>query len=207
MINFRDPDDLLPSVISVSSLIVIAGALCFMLFVHPPTKASLDAAATKQQLSLKMKAKMSANDLVTRQELVDKQTWTGDGEAIFSTALDKVTQFAHQRGIKLMVFRPQRASIVDNLVTLPYLVTVEGSFPGVLAFSRDIDDPKTKLALTQIQLSSSDPNTDKVTGIIGISAYINPTDLLPADTSSAQSRREPRLRFGRPTNHKEKNNA
>ena len=58
------------------------------------------------------------------------------------------------------------------MTQLPFLIGVDGSYPNVVAFVKDIETKGTKLALSQVQLSSSDGTTDKVSASIGVVAYV-----------------------------------
>jgi len=47
--------------------------------------------------------------------------------------------------LKMTVFRPQNAALVDDLVALPYVVTVEGSYLSTpFLFELDLEDTKNK---------------------------------------------------------------
>jgi hypothetical protein len=185
MISFRDKEDVGPGIVSVLAIVILVAGFLFMLFVKPPTVADITKVSNKKQIDLKRAEKASKAAGAKSQILVNNLTWTGDAEYIGTTALQTANDLADKCGVKLTVFRPQKAALVDNLVTLPFVVTVEGNFPNILSFSRGLEDPKTKLAVTQIQVSSTDPNTDKVTANIGIVAYVNPKEEMPIDSSGS----------------------
>jgi len=174
MINFRDRDDFLPSLVSVSALIVIAGTALFMVLVPKPTTAGMSQKLLAAKKPLLTKIAISHQDTDNANQYLANRTWTGDAEQITTTSARKANDIAQKRGVKISVFRPQRDDKEDNVNVIPFLLTVDGPFPSVLAFERDLDVEENKLGISNVQISSSDPNSDHVTANINVVAYLNP---------------------------------
>jgi len=131
-------------------------------------------------------ATKAAEDRVMEANLqLAAQTWPGDAQQIAPVALAKVTQLVQARRLRLVAFRPQRTTANGDLTQLPFLVTVEGSYPGVVAFTKDLEAPSTKLAVSLVQIASADAGSDQVTASVGLVAFMPPAKADPATTTTA----------------------
>ncbi|AIE87572.1 type 4a pilus biogenesis protein PilO [Fimbriimonas ginsengisoli] len=176
MINFRDRQDMLPSLITVSAIVVLAGTLAFGIYnnTHPLSSTKAVADAKRDLRMTKTNIGKAIEAIAEKNKAIDAATWSGKPQEIGTQVLKQVTALAKKNGVKLGNVRPQRGINVDALTTLPYLVTVQGSYPAVLAFEREIDQLGNRLAVNLIQISASDANSDQVTANIGVVAYLNP---------------------------------
>ncbi len=100
--------------------------------------------------------------------------WTGPLERIGPVSLDRIDKLASKRRLKMIALRPQRTDEIADFVMVPLTVTVEGSFPDVMGFVRDIQAPANKLSVAQIQLASADGASDAVTLTVGLNAFALP---------------------------------
>jgi Tfp pilus assembly protein PilO len=177
MINLRDRNEVWPTVVSITSVIVLAGTFGYMIYVTKfplPSTDVLDRKANEQKLAIKENIKKADARKAESQALIDKVTWSSAPEDIQTNALKIVSEAAATKRLKLSAFHPQRPAVADNLDTLPFQVTVEGPFLDVLDFERMLEIPKTRLAVSLIQISSADPSTDRITANIGVVAYMKP---------------------------------
>jgi hypothetical protein len=176
MINFKDRQDMLPSLITVSAIVVLAGTLGFILYAnsHPLTSAPAVAQAKRDLRTTEAKIQEAKTTLATNQATIDASSWTGAPQEIQTQILNRIGVLAAKRNVKINTVRPQRTMDVDQLSTLPYLITVEGTYPNVLAFERDVEAPTNRLAVNVIQVTATDASTDRVTASIGVVAYLNP---------------------------------
>jgi hypothetical protein len=77
--------------------------------------------------------------------------------------------------LKLITFRPQKAEQERDLTRIPFLLALEGPYSDVVALTKDLERPQSKLAVNMLQLNSSDGVTDQVNAAINVVAYT--TDL------------------------------
>jgi len=179
MINLRDPRALPSSLITIGSLVALAGALAWMVFVPGPTAQDLKDLSVKHsnQLVETRATTVKAKDRTVEVKAeIDRLMWTGDAQTVAPAALAKVNALVAKSGIRLVGFRPQRVSSVGELSQLPFLVTVEGTYPTILAFVKLLEQPSSKLAVSLFQLASADSESDRVTGTINIVAYVGPKE-------------------------------
>ena len=92
------------------------------------------------------------------------------GIALLS-AMSMLEKFARQNNLKIISFRPQRLEEEAGLERMPYQITLEGAFPKVISFVRTVETPATKIAVTNVQIASSDGASDAVTATISLVAY------------------------------------
>lgn len=101
-----------------------------------------------------------------------KLTWNVPEQQVGGMALAKVSEFTRKSGLKLVSFRPQRKQANTNLIQLPYLATVDGTYLQVVQLARLIEQPESRLALTQVQIASADSDSDHVTASVAVVAYL-----------------------------------
>lgn len=180
MIDFKNKDELPTSVVICGSLAAIVIAAGWILFVPKPK-------APSAIQNIQEKAKITATDKLVESEMVSvKQrlanyTWSGTPEDIGPVALRQVNSMLQARHLKLVGFHAEKILEEPNITLVPFLVSVDGGFPNVMAFTRDLEQPGTKLVVNEFQVSNADQSSDKVTASIGITAYQLPQ---PASASS-----------------------
>jgi Tfp pilus assembly protein PilO len=118
---------------------------------------------------------------------VGAKVWTLSLQEIGPKALQTVTGFAKEQRLKLTAFRPQKPNDVNGMTQLPFLISIEGSYPSILNFIRQIETSNSKLAPNLVQLSSTDGSSDLVTATIGVMAYTLPA---PPEKSSPKKTQE-----------------
>lgn len=190
MIDFRDRESFAPNLVMIASVIALAGGLVLQLL-PPPSDPGLYSRTRNQKTDALLNKKKIDELLVTTEQGVDKLTWTGLTQDVNSSILIKLNALIKKHGLKLGSIRPQRSNTVDAINTIPYLVIVEGPFPKVLSFAREIEKPVNKMAVNSFQCTSADTNSDRVTGTITAVAYLNPKPpIVPAREKDVKSDKE-----------------
>ena len=161
------------TMMAVGVLLLIGSAL-FMLLAPPPSTAGLAVKKRDAEFKVKLETQKAQQALGQSNAFIAMRTWPESEDQISATVLARVSQFARNRGIKLIQLRPQRSDPKAVPPQLPFLVTVEGAYPSVVQFARDLEGSSTKLVVNLVTLSSADASTDKVTGTIGLVAYMKP---------------------------------
>ncbi|MEZ0325116.1 MAG: hypothetical protein ACAH95_04360 [Fimbriimonas sp.] len=180
MIAIRYREDPTATIVTAAAIVLLVGSATFMFLAPRPS----EAAATKK-LRVRIATAANATDAARSRAakadaFVATNSWTGNVEEISPTALARVTQLARKRGLNLLSFRPQRASTTTLPVQLPYLATVEGTYPAILQLTRDLETKGSRLVVSSIMVSSTDAASDRVTASIGLVAFINPAVTTPA---------------------------
>jgi hypothetical protein len=175
MIVIRYREDPTAAIITAAAIVLLIGSVAFMFLAPKPDIAK----ATKSQKDRIFKARLATQtaeqNRAQAETYVATNTWSGNIEIISPTALGRVTQVAKQRGLNLLSFRPQRASDTVTPIQLPFLATVEGSYPAILQFTRDLETKGSRLAVSSVMISSTDAASDRVTASVGLIAIVNPT--------------------------------
>jgi len=195
MISFRDKSATTTSVIIVASILALLGTLIVMVFVPPPTAKGLSTKARRDEMKARIAIKDAREREAEAMRLVAETTWAGNAQTVGPAALARVTQMAKSRNLRLVAFRPQRQSDDADLTMLPFLITVEGTYPNVVQFSRDLETTGTRLSVSMVQVSSADANSDRVTATVATMAYLNPragTATTPAAGGRTPSKEAPR---------------
>lgn len=167
-------DDLAANIVIVISAIALA-FLLIVLILQPMPKAEGLQSKHRRDMRTAEQATVKARDRIKELDAsIATVTWTGAAQQVGPIALSKVTALAKARGVKLNQFRPQRTVTVGDLTQQPFLASVEGPYPAVIAFAKDLETRDTRLAVNLIQVSSADANTDRVLASIGVVAYLRP---------------------------------
>jgi hypothetical protein len=171
MINFKNKDDVGPSALILLSILVLLGALIYMVFVPPPTTKGL----VKRFESSRLKLVEETDALETRGEQArlanQSRLWESEPQKVTASVLAQLTHEAALQKLKLAAFRPQRTQRLESLTEVPFTVQVSGPYSAVRQFTAMIDAANSKLALRSFQLASSDGASDAVTATLGVSAY------------------------------------
>ena len=169
--SFRSKEERGPNLAILLAVIAIVGAVVFMVAVPKPSVQRLITKQRQDEAKIFDDADKAHKELAGAQKKIVSQVWGGPAQEIGPGALQKMNLLATDHKIKLSGFRPQRTSQASGLEMLPYSVTAEGSFTDVLRFVKAIEDPKNKLAVHEVQIASSEANSDQVTANIGLTAY------------------------------------
>lgn len=171
LMNFKNPQEAGPSAVMLTALVVLAGALAYMLLVPMPTTEGLAKGKerSRKQLEDQIIAARQSGQLAQAQAAA--RLWQGEPDMIAASVLAQLTKEANGRKLKLSAFRPQRTLRLPELTELPFSVQVSGPYPAVQAFAATLDRPSTRLALRSLQLASSDAASNAVTATLGLSAF------------------------------------
>jgi hypothetical protein len=164
----------------------LAGLLVFDLFVPAPTiKKSAQARMRNEQTVRDQTYKFKA-DVERIKKEVAARVWTGSADSVGAQALEMATSIAKSKGLKLTAFRPQKALDEGELWRLAFVMTLEGSFPGLQSVVRELETPSRRLSVHLVQVASADEASDLVNATIGVTAYLEKPKA-KADTKDKQA--------------------
>jgi hypothetical protein len=158
------------NVATVGAIIVMVALVAYHLIVPMP-------AVTAQQQRKKNERDLAkTRDTYMRKSRELQKTnadrlWDLGPESLGPMAMGKVSNLSKSFGLKMVSFRPQKQVDSGDLVRYGYLVSVEGTFPKVIEFVRKLETPETKLAVSSLQVTSTDGASDAVSATVGVVAY------------------------------------
>ena len=162
--------------VALIALVCLAALAVFDLVVPKPVAPSKHAQTVQKQLLMRT-IEIHQQDANAARTEVARYIWQAKKtDEIGAKSLSAITALATKHKVSLLGFRPQKASVQDSLTQLPYLIILEGDFPGVTAFLNDLENIQTKLAINMVQVSSSEANSDRVNANIGVIAYTMPPE-------------------------------
>lgn len=170
MISFRTKADTGTSVAILAAIAVLL-VTGIMMLVPKPSTAGLAAGKIRSQRDLEKRIADLEKDKTAAKAKIASLVWSLPLEEVGPKALESITAFAQKQKLKLIAFRPQKAVEVNGMNQLPFVISIEGPYPGIMRFLRDLDQPDLKLGTNLVQVSSSDPNTDLVSATVGVVAY------------------------------------
>jgi hypothetical protein len=183
MINFKNRDEVVPSVLILLSIAILTGSLLFMLLVPKPTTAGLANGSDRSRRQVRAEAEKAKERSKVAEAAVRPRLWNGTSDSVTGAVLALLAQQAQHRSLKIGAFRPQKQQTLSGLTELPYSVQVSGPFLSVRAFLSALDSGTSKLALRSVQIASADGKTSLVTATVGLAAYV-PGDSVPAGKAS-----------------------
>jgi len=184
MLNFRDRENLPANIVSILAIVAMVGMLIFYLVVPLPSTKGMAAKQRRKEIEVLDQTKAADDRIAAAEALEQRLTWTGGQEEIAPSALANINGLVAKHKLRLVAFRPQRTDGKGAMVQIPFLLTVEGSYPQVVALVEDLYRPTSKMAVNLAQISNADAGTDKVTGNIGLVAFAKPT---PAPSATSPS--------------------
>lgn len=158
------------SLLTVLAGVVIVGLVAYQFMVPRPTpKGAIIHSRNEEELSL---AQRIAIDKGEKLEASNKiRLWNLGPEALGPMAMARVSNMAKNHSLNMVAFRPMRNQDAGNLVRSGYTISVEGVFPKVIQFARQLETPETKLAVVSLQVTATDGATDTVRATVGVIAY------------------------------------
>lgn len=152
--------------------VVVAG-LMLVYYLLTPVQAKGKAVQTKANEERKLTSDINRiRDDITRLRTENEaRLWTQAPDQVAASAMARVTTLAASKGLKVIAFRPQRAVEDGSVTRYPYLVSLEGAYPNVVAFVNLMETPSGKLCVNQVQIAASDGASDKVSASVGLVAY------------------------------------
>lgn len=171
MISFRTRSESITSIAILVALFVLVATGIVMAFVPKPSVAGVATGKIRSQRELDDRiAKLEAERLASRVS-INSLVWTQAVAEVGPKALESVTAFAQRNGLKLIAFRPQKTAEINELTQLPFVISIEGAYPNIMRFVKDLETPSLKLGTGMVQVSTSDPNSDLVAATISVVAY------------------------------------
>ena len=190
MISFKSRAEIAASIVILAAIGIMLATAAFMIFVPIPTAKGVASAKIKARNEIEGQIK----DLKTKQALlatnIASRLWTLPPDQIGPKALESITAFARREKLTLKAFRPQKSNEVNGLMQLPYLIAIEGSYPGLMRFLSDLQTAELKVATSVVQLANTDPNSDLVSATVGVVAYRTLEVAKPAPTKKINAKKE-----------------
>jgi Tfp pilus assembly protein PilO len=186
-ISFKRPEDMVPSVMILLSIVILAATLAFMLLSPVPTVASVQ----KSHRLARIKLVNQVADLNRAADNAEKEAktrvWPGDAESVSTAILGNLTTQANRLSLKVAAFRPQRTVLLDGLTELPFSVQVSGPYAKVRKVIASFDTATSKVAVESAQIASSSQSTSNdVTATLTLAAYL-PNQPAPVATPPART--------------------
>lgn len=178
MMDLRDKDALVPNLVNIGSVLVLAASLVLMWMPKEDNPAAIREIQAQGKIDMRKANNMKAAQIAKTEALhqtVAADTWSGSVQDVNALILKRVNALLQGHNLRSGTFRPQRASTVDTLNTLPYALTLDGTYVEVMNFVRDLETPANKLAISSLQVTSSDMNSDRVNANLTVVAYLDPT--------------------------------
>jgi Tfp pilus assembly protein PilO len=177
MMDFRNKEELPTNLVMLVSMLALVGVLLFVLLVPKPTVAGMRSQRQNREFEIKREHQTVERQLVEVRGHVATYVWDLPLQQVSPAALANVTTSVQARNLRLIAFRPQRvAESTGGLSQIPFMITVEGTFPNVAQFVDDLESPANRLAVNLVQISASDGATDQVSASIGVLAFVAPKE-------------------------------
>ena len=179
MISFRTRAETTSSIAIIVALVVLAATGAVMAFGNKPTTAGIASGKIRSQRELEDRIGKLEAERKAAKTTIDSWVWTEKVEDVGPKALESITAYAQRNHLKLIAFRPQKAVEVNELTQLPFVIAIEGAYPNIVRFVKDLETPSLKLGTGMIQVSTSDSNSDLVAATISVVAYRKPETKKP----------------------------
>lgn len=155
----------------VLAMIALAGAAVFDLAVPAPKLDMSPQARKARQDKVISEVAVLDKQAEEAKMLLSARLWKEKPDAIGPAAMDVITRSAKKHSLVVGSFRPQKLVEEPPLTRFPYIVSVDGTYLGVLSFVRDLEQPENKIVVNSIQIASADGASSAVTATIAIWAF------------------------------------
>lgn len=175
--NLKDNDLKAGGILTITSIVLLVGALGFTVFLrtgHGPSTKGLKKKANSNQVQIAGAIKKAEETKKRAKANLSKVVWQATPEAVSSKTLNDVASLTKKYKLNLVASRPLRRVDTPEMIQLPWQIVVEGAFQDVVGFERELEDPANRLAVNLFQLASGDATSDKVSATVGVIAFVDP---------------------------------
>ena len=172
MISFQRREDIAPSVLTLLSILVLAGTLAYMLLVPKPSAAGSARAWTSSRRRMVDDIADTRRQSRLARAAVRPRLWRGEPEAVTATVLAQLTQQTGHRALKLAAFRPDRPREFEEVTELRFDAQVTGPYAGIHSLMDSLDSRGSKVALRSVQITLSQAAGNTVAATLGLSAFV-----------------------------------
>lgn len=172
MISFQRREDIAPSVLTLLSILVLAGTLAYMLLVPKPSAAGSARAWTSSRRRMVDDIADTRRQSRLARAAVPPRLWRGEPEAVTATVLAQLTQQTGHRALKLAAFRPDRPREFEEVTELRFDAQVTGPYAGIHSLMDSLDSRGSKVALRSVQITLSQAAGNTVAATLGLSAFV-----------------------------------
>jgi Tfp pilus assembly protein PilO len=141
-----------------------------MLLVPKPSSAGMQKTYRDQDFQTRLTTKDVRERLTQMEARSARLLWNVPAPQVGPQAMARVNVLAQKYGVNVVAFRPQRTSKIGTVTELPMAVSLEGPFPGIAGFLTDLEAPANRLAVTLVQVSAADGNSNLVNATVGLVA-------------------------------------
>jgi len=153
------------------SMLIMLGAFVYDKVVPMPKIEVKGSGIAEQEKRLRQQANALYLETKESEQLLNSRLWIGDSKLIGPRAMATATQIASKRQLKLAAFRPQKSVQEGTLVRFPFVVSLEGTYPQIIGFVRDLENPSNKLVVNIVQIASTDGSSSAVNAVINLWAF------------------------------------
>ncbi len=153
------------------SVFAMVGILIYHLATPMPKFRFTGEAVAEQETKVRKQAQSLYQEVLESEKFAFERMWTGKSDEVGPVTLEATTAVANRLGIKLSAFRPQKQITEGATIRLPFLVSIEGTYPKVVEFVREMELPIHKIVVHVVQMSSTDGSSSAVNAVIGLWAF------------------------------------
>jgi Tfp pilus assembly protein PilO len=185
MIDFKDPQLRVPSIVFLVALLLLVGAGAALLLPRPDADVSTRG-RERSRRQLEQQIEQAKTLEAGARAAAATRLSAGSAESVTASTLSQLTRRANERKLILAGFRPQKPQLVEGVTELPFSVQVTGPYPAVRAFLDAFDLPTSRLALRSLQVAATDGATSAVTASVTFCAYIAAAPAAPVAQTGAR---------------------
>jgi len=146
MIDFKQKERLVPSLIIVISLVVMAAATLFDRLAPVPGGGAVGHSHTITRRRMAKDVDLAKISGENARKALAPRIWQGNPEVVSAGVLALITKSSNQQLLKVGAFRPQRVQPLGTITELPYTVQISGAYPGIRAVMSSLDSKNSKIA-------------------------------------------------------------
>jgi len=160
------------TIVGIMALVTMVGLFVYDTLAPKPSVIAERAKQSAQERELLRETAEKRDQYQAARQVVARTSWNGSLERVSPAILERLTKIAATKGLRIQSFRPQKVLPTADLQVLSFNVAMEGPFPQVMSFLQLLEKQERTLAVTLVQLASSDGESDVVNATIGISAFV-----------------------------------
>ena len=160
---------ILNAIFTLSVLLLVPGVLLLAM----PQKS---VALVLRTRSTDLKTDKAELEIQAARDAIRNKCWNLDSDELGGAVLNYLSVSAEKHHVQISDFRSEKSKWMAGQKLSPFLVVIDGDFKNLMELVRGLQDPGSRLAISMLQVATSDQGPGQAKATIGLSAFVGGDD-------------------------------
>jgi hypothetical protein len=156
----------------LASILAILGAIGFFLFGPRTSPVTFPTAPLADDQHLSKIADVTNH----AKKRIESKLWDLNSQELGASVLSELNGTAEKDHVQVSDFRIEKTTEVGEQREAPFVVVLDGDFKDVMKMLGTLESPDSKLALSMLQMATSDTGPGFIKATVGLTAFLRSVD-------------------------------